>query len=218
MPKKQKGILRAFTLIELLIVIAIIAILALIAIPNFLEAQTRSKIARAMADMRSLSVAVEAYYIDYNSYIMSAHDCSGFAKTPFTAMAHQNRFGWYAALTTPVAYITAIPRDPFSQAEPLVMPGPKYYLFYSGNFEENDTAPKTVYAMVCVGPDLVNNLYNLLAADTARMDINYVNTDKTHDLPYDPSNGTISGGDIFRAGGPGDFSQYFPKCTPKEIP
>ena len=38
--------LRGFTLIELLIVIAIIAILALIAIPNFLEAQTRSKVSR----------------------------------------------------------------------------------------------------------------------------------------------------------------------------
>ena len=55
---------RAFTLIELLIVIAIIAILALIAIPNFLEAQTRSKVARVQADMRSLGTAIEAYIVD----------------------------------------------------------------------------------------------------------------------------------------------------------
>ena len=59
---------KGFTLIELLIVVAIIAILAAIAVPNFLEAQVRSKVSRVKADHRSLATAIEAYYVDNNSY------------------------------------------------------------------------------------------------------------------------------------------------------
>ncbi len=59
---------KAFTLIELLIVVAIIAILAAIAVPNFLEAQTRAKISRVQSDQRTYATALETYYIDNNSY------------------------------------------------------------------------------------------------------------------------------------------------------
>jgi prepilin-type N-terminal cleavage/methylation domain-containing protein len=59
---------RGFTLIELLIVVAIIAILAAIAVPNFLEAQVRSKVSRVQTDLRTLATALESYKVDYNRY------------------------------------------------------------------------------------------------------------------------------------------------------
>ncbi len=58
----------AFTLIELLIVVAIIGILAAIAVPNFLNAQLRAKIARVEGDLRAMKTAIEMYRLDQSGY------------------------------------------------------------------------------------------------------------------------------------------------------
>ena len=57
-----------FTLIELLIVIAIILILISIALPNFMEAQLRSKYVRVKSEHRSLATALEMYRLDHRKY------------------------------------------------------------------------------------------------------------------------------------------------------
>jgi len=98
----------AFTLIELLIVVAIIAILALIAVPNLLEAQTRAKAARARADLRSLTTAIEAYHVDNRDYPLARTFCAAFMDT----MGDYNMCP--QELTTPVAYITERPLDVFN--------------------------------------------------------------------------------------------------------
>jgi prepilin-type N-terminal cleavage/methylation domain-containing protein len=83
----------AFTLIELLIVVAIIAILAAIAVPNFIEAQVRAKVSRTMEDLRVSGGALAMYRVDYNAFPHS-----------FSA----------TVLTTPVAYVQSISfKDPF---------------------------------------------------------------------------------------------------------
>jgi prepilin-type N-terminal cleavage/methylation domain-containing protein len=104
---------RAFTLIELLIVVAIIAILAAIAVPNFLEAQTRSKVSRVMSDMRSIAVAMESYTVDHNRHPMGWSEGVGLGLWNWVP-GHASNFGPYRHLTTPVAYMSGIPEDPFA--------------------------------------------------------------------------------------------------------
>ncbi len=100
MRHKQKG----FTLIELLIVVAIIGILAAIAVPNFLNAQIRARIARTQADQRSIGTALSSYNLDNNAF-------PPFLNWPDFA------FVGVKELTTPVAYIPDYPVDPFPAAK-----------------------------------------------------------------------------------------------------
>ncbi len=87
-----------FTLIELLIVIAIILILIAIALPNFLEAQIRAKIARVEGEMRTLHTAIYSYQQDWRVFP--------------TYQGYTAR--WMVQITTPIAYLTTSVSDPFS--------------------------------------------------------------------------------------------------------
>jgi len=189
---------RAFTLIELLIVIAIITILALIAVPNFLESQTRAKVSRAQADMRSIATAVEAYAVDYGTIPPDSDD----AATPGIIPYIQK--DWYRILTTPVAYLTLAPIDPFHTQKhgpdptgmtDILFPGepPQPYAYLTvGGYYPNPYRPSqpvhqgrpSQYGVTSLGP---NRIF-----DSAR--------EQGINDTYDPTNGTNSDGDIIRLG------------------
>jgi len=101
---------RGFTLVELLIVVAIIAILAAIATPNFLEAQTRAKIARAKADERTLAVAIESYQVDCGTYPYYLNRDDG-EQWMVDAVGEATYLPY--RLTTPIAYLGSLMPTPF---------------------------------------------------------------------------------------------------------
>lgn len=56
----------AFTLVEIMIVVAIISLLAAIAVPNFLRARKRSQATRVLEDLRVLDNALDEYAMETN--------------------------------------------------------------------------------------------------------------------------------------------------------
>jgi prepilin-type N-terminal cleavage/methylation domain-containing protein len=110
---------RAFTLIELLIVIAIILILIAIALPNFLEAQIRAKVTSAVSEMRSLETALRGYQVDRKISFADNFERVDFWHLPtegYAADVEGDMLMW-AQLTTPVKYCTSVPQDEFLVAD-----------------------------------------------------------------------------------------------------
>ncbi|HUT23572.1 MAG TPA: prepilin-type N-terminal cleavage/methylation domain-containing protein [Sumerlaeia bacterium] len=179
---------RGFTLIELLIVVAIIAILAAIAVPNFLEAQVRSKVTRVKSDLRTIVTAMEAYRVDNTNYPPD-WDSGLYGVSP------GSEWMTYANLTTPVAYLTSVPVDPFQMAlnAKIAIQAKKDPYFQYNGYERplppgwDETG--TQWFITSPGVDL---------DDDGMWWVNPTNADIVN-ATYDPSNGTRSSGDIGRS-------------------
>jgi prepilin-type N-terminal cleavage/methylation domain-containing protein len=197
---------KAFTLIELLIVVAIIAILAAIAVPNFLEAQTRSKISRGQADMRSIATALEAYHIDYNNYVPDPI---------FWAWYHTPAVTFPVPLwllTTPISFMTSVPQNVFQDNVYVQQFGYdklqyRYFADIMWKRLQESAHPEwphtgTKWALCSSGPDLISNvgeyyMFGMEVLESIPADV------VGHHGPgclYDSTNGTTSSGDIVRVG------------------
>ncbi len=131
---------KGFTLIELLIVIAIILILIAIALPNFLEARIRAQVTSAKGELRSLQNAVTSYCVDRKIPPADGFERSGFWGLPldprYGNAAIEGDLTIWAQITTPVKYVTNLPRDEFMAADKGFNTDPRYpannvYRYYS---------------------------------------------------------------------------------------
>ncbi|MBD3265552.1 prepilin-type N-terminal cleavage/methylation domain-containing protein [bacterium] len=190
-----------FTLIELLIVVAIIGILAAIAVPNFLNAQMRARVARVVSDMKAYAMAEEQYRLDNNQFTFDG-DC-GVGRAEHLS---------YIPLTTPVAYISSIPVDAFASIDPK---------FQNRQTVREGLKPTYEYtSRVSFGPNGTPNCkgntqrYNLLGSVNIGYLFTSLGPDGDQDFPwsnegyeklskgvgdfiYDPSNGVQSNGNIY---------------------
>ncbi|MFH1742060.1 MAG: type II secretion system protein [bacterium] len=189
---------KAFTLTELLTVVAIISVLAATAVPNFQDSLTRAKVARMQHDTKILGMAIENYRLDHGWYPY-AENCDPttyLCSVSGTVEAFQKDY--LPQLMTPVAYSNSIPTDVFrkpynSKLNKYV----DYSITYAHVFQQtrdrglcmgnSDAPPSTektawTWSVYSFGPDKKASQYYDLAY--------------WMQIPYDPSNGIMSSGDI----------------------
>lgn len=229
---------QAFTLIELLIVVAIIAILAAIAVPNFLEAQTRSKVSRSAADLRTVSLGMELYRLDNNNYPYTENIGPAVWLVPggFPIQGGGRQPG---GITSPIAYLTSVPTDAFNHSftdpgtgQLLFGKGPLYYDRAGFGFIDGTYVPNrpTFVPADAVGTQRLDGIgADTSISDRGLMPAEYALYSLGPDLDlvvrdaagivvtqskfnlnnrYDPRNGTISPGNVLRFSGNQSFPSY----------
>lgn len=189
-----------FTLIELLIVVAIIGILAAVAVPNFLNAQVRAKVAKTEGEMQSFVTACEMYRVDNGRYFPHA-GYPGVIHAPW-----QNKY-----LTTPIAYFSAQPRDLFQDVaqpdttawnltfgmyhmETIFMSDGSYYADGAMNPQTRVPNNPADVARAFSGKPHSYELWSI--GPNQKLDYNVSGSNIVGFIYYRPTNGTLSTGDI----------------------
>lgn len=165
-PKTQK----AFTLLELLVVMAILGLLIVLGLRTFGAIQQKSRDSRRKQDMQSISKALEIYYNDFKRYPGSAEgkivgcEEGGLASCEWGS-SWQNT-------TNQTLYMSELPKDPGgSQYYYLATDqGSSYSLFaLLENVEDGDVATDSNG-----NPAYFNETYCLIDTDPVASSCNYV--------------------------------------------
>jgi hypothetical protein len=197
---------------------SIIAVSACQQATNYLEAQTRAQVSRTRTDMRSLATAIEAYNIDckvYPAFSVGPDSVNGTlgadnaasALPSFRAPEIVQGKPRFATLSTPLPYITSLPRDVFSPGRQAT------FVYWSVTPGQADPSGKIVgkdsptsgtgWILVSPGPDgdydvpVSWDAYDPRRPQPSPRLRSGVNANGQA-FTYDPTNGTDSGGDVWR--------------------
>jgi len=198
-----------FTLVELLVAVVILSILSLIAVPHLLYAQTRARMSRVAADLRTLVVGIETYTVDHHlppldwnvgkgdpMYPEMASSTSGILHPGFAEDG-----ALHPGLTTPVAYVNDCwMTDPFTQGEDytdIPFDEQKYTYNWFAPVPLRGRVPNTDYLF-----NRYSDYYGNWRLGSVGPDQKFRNGDNGPYVPsrvYDPTNGLNSSGNIWRS-------------------
>lgn len=119
---------RAFTLIELLLVLVILGVLAALVVPKFAGRSEQAKITAAKTDISRIEVALDAFEIDNSRFPTSQEGLRALYERP------SNSETWKGPYLK-----RGVPKDPWQN---------EYIYEYPGRYNENG------YDLYSMGPDL----------------------------------------------------------------
>jgi general secretion pathway protein G len=107
--------IRAFTLIEVMVVIAILAVLAALIVPKVMSRPDEARVVAARQDIASLLQALKLYRLDNLRYPTTEQGLAALVTRPSLAPAPPN---W-----KPGGYLERLPRDPWGNPYQYLSPG-----------------------------------------------------------------------------------------------
>jgi type II secretory pathway pseudopilin PulG len=181
---------RGLTIVDILIGISMFAVLTAIGTGIGRKAFTRSKLADERMQLQQIRVAMRNYFIDSAEYL---------AKPEYPVDTGPEDQAW-SLLTTPVAYLNAIPRSNFY--DEFSSQGDAFRFWYWGGGAETITGTEyrqKFYLVTSSGPDSIRSVGS---TDLVEFDFFNVPHVKLREGPnfrnrlYDPTNGINSTGDL----------------------
>jgi len=113
--RSRQHIQRAFTLIELMVVLVIIGVLAALIVPNVIERADDARVTAARTDVNNIMQALKLYRLDNQRYPTSEQGLQALLARPTAGPAAPN---WKP-------YVEKLPKDPWGNPYQYLNPGVK---------------------------------------------------------------------------------------------